>query len=294
MATQDPKLLNITGSVIRNGEIFSLEIHSDDKYPQIKSTTNGGVETLTRIPNYNFHEAYSATKEYPSISIGEYALASITPTEGGDSDTAYGFEALKSLTTGQNCTGVGYKAGHNYSTGNGNTCIGAYAGGYANTDNQGAFNTFVGSTIAAFATSGGENVGLGMGSLYYLTTGSQNMAIGRASLQELTTGSNNVGVGYRAGRFVTTGSRNTFLGDNLSTGTNVSDTLIVGANARKDVFADANGIVLGDGALGTEVFNLVISNYASLDFADDTAAATGGVALGGVYHTSGALKIRVA
>ena len=34
-------------------------------------------------------------------------------------------------------------------------------------------------------------------------------------------------------------------------------------------------------------------DYASLDFASDAAAATGGIPLGGVYHTAGALKIRI-
>jgi hypothetical protein len=43
----------------------------------------------------------------------------------------------------------------------------------------------------------------------------------------------------------------------------------------------------------TFVENLVVFNYAGLDFADDTAAAAGGVVLGQVYHTSGALKIRI-
>ena len=39
--------------------------------------------------------------------------------------------------------------------------------------------------------------------------------------------------------------------------------------------------------------NLVLTNYAGLDFADDTAAAAGGVVLGQIYHTSGVLKIRI-
>jgi len=39
---------------------------------------------------------------------------------------------------------------------------------------------------------------------------------------------------------------------------------------------------------------LVLSNYAALEFADDTEAEAGGVELGGVYHTAGALKIRIA
>lgn len=43
----------------------------------------------------------------------------------------------------------------------------------------------------------------------------------------------------------------------------------------------------------THVENLVVFNYDNLDFADDTAAAAGGVVLGQVYHNAGALRIRV-
>ena len=43
----------------------------------------------------------------------------------------------------------------------------------------------------------------------------------------------------------------------------------------------------------TFVENLKLFNYASLNFADDTAAAAGGVVLGQVYHNAGALRIRI-
>ena len=46
-------------------------------------------------------------------------------------------------------------------------------------------------------------------------------------------------------------------------------------------------------AAATTVNQLQIENYAALNYADDTAAAAGGVALGGVYHNSGALRIRI-
>jgi hypothetical protein len=46
-----------------------------------------------------------------------------------------------------------------------------------------------------------------------------------------------------------------------------------------------------DYALHTE--NLVLFNYSNLNFADDTAAAAGGVVLGQVYHNNGALRIRI-
>jgi hypothetical protein len=37
----------------------------------------------------------------------------------------------------------------------------------------------------------------------------------------------------------------------------------------------------------------ILSKYATLNFADDTAAAAGGVPLGGVYHNAGALRVRI-
>jgi hypothetical protein len=43
----------------------------------------------------------------------------------------------------------------------------------------------------------------------------------------------------------------------------------------------------------THVENLVVFNYSNLNYADDTAAAAGGVVLGQVYHNAGALRIRI-
>jgi hypothetical protein len=43
----------------------------------------------------------------------------------------------------------------------------------------------------------------------------------------------------------------------------------------------------------TFVENLVVFNYANLNFADDTAAAAGGVVLGQIYHNAGALRVRI-
>jgi hypothetical protein len=43
----------------------------------------------------------------------------------------------------------------------------------------------------------------------------------------------------------------------------------------------------------TFVENLVVFNYSNLNYADDTAAAAGGVVLGQVYHNAGALRIRI-
>jgi len=66
-----------------------------------------------------------------------------------------------------------------------------------------------------------------------------------------------------------------------------------------DTVCGANGaIAIGASVTASTVDTVTIKklqmlDYATINFADDTAAATGGIPLGGVYHTSGALKIRI-
>ena len=47
-------------------------------------------------------------------------------------------------------------------------------------------------------------------------------------------------------------------------------------------------------AAALSVPRLALHEVANLNFADDTAAATGGVPVGGVYHNAGAMRIRIA
>ena len=93
-------------------------------------------------------------------------------------------------------------------------------------------------------------------------------------------------------------------GDVIGIGTNVdiqgtgtNDKIAIGNAA---TVTDVSGAVaLGAGVTASTANTVTIKklqmlDYATLDFADDTAAAAGGIPLGGVYHTSGALKIRIA
>ena len=76
------------------------------------------------------------------------------------------------------------------------------------------------------------------------------------------------------------GSNNTLAG-----GTNV---IMLGCSARtstSDYTTYVETLEAFDG--------VVLRNYASLNFASDAAAATGGVPLGGMYHNSGDMKIRI-
>lgn len=74
----------------------------------------------------------------------------------------------------------------------------------------------------------------------------------------------------------------TILGGSGNTITSLEHTAMIGCIGRTATTSGA-----------TFVENLVIFNYAALDFADDTAAAAAGVVLGQVYHNLGALRIRI-
>ena len=95
-----------------------------------------------------------------NVGVGKQALNSNT----GDGNTAVGYQASYSLTSGTDQVSVGARAGYSSQTSNDNTFIGNQAG-YATT---GGANTFVG------VTRGGGSYGAGR----YVTTGSYNTILG--------------------------------------------------------------------------------------------------------------------
>jgi hypothetical protein len=98
---------------------------------------------------------------------------------------------------------------------------------------------------------------------------------------------------------VTTQAHAIILGSRTLSGSSVQSEAGIAIGRDAQVNANADGAVaLGAGAVAeTEntvtVKLLQIANYSTMNYADDAAAATGGIPLGGVYHTSGALKIRI-
>jgi hypothetical protein len=79
-------------------------------------------------------------------------------------------------------------------------------------------------------------------------------------------------------------------------GTTSNNKIAIGTGA---VCNDVSGAVaLGAGVTAATADTVTIKklqmlDYATMNYADDAAAATGGIPLGGVYHTDGALKIRI-
>lgn len=247
-------------------------------------------EGIKRIPEY---EIYSGT----DMAFGDGAMASfVSPVPDfpeGRSNIAIGNGSLSLLeNTGNHNSAVGYLSGHK-NNGIGNTFLGSYQGAYF-AENTGSYNTHVGLQGPINSTSGDYNASLGYACFYDMTTGAGNIGIGYGPLPNVTTGSYNIGIGRLAGREVVLGDENTYIG--YMSGTGMGDTtgvLFVGAGSRRDIYADDNGIVLGDGNTSTEVLRLIVSDGANLDFPDDATAASAGVPINGLYHTSGTVKIRL-
>ena len=91
------------------------------------------------------------------------------------SNTALGYDALASNTTGSQNTGVGFEALTTVNSGFGNTAFGHKA---LNVVGVGDYNTSVGRDSSLNLTSGNNNTAVGVGALSESTTGNHNVCIG--------------------------------------------------------------------------------------------------------------------
>lgn len=153
-------------------------------------------------------------------------------------------------------------------------------------------------TTAAASANGANSIALGNGAI---AVEPSSVAIGNgAQTQNAQTVS--VGVNCNAGsaETIAIGSAAAATGLRAISIGSQSDATATGAVAL-GYFAQATAsgaTALGDGVTAATantatVKLLQIANYATMDYADDAAAAIGGIPLGGVYHTTGALKIRI-
>jgi hypothetical protein len=113
----------------------------------------------------------------------------------GVNNTANGYYALSSNTTGYGNTANGYRALFSNTTGYDNTANGNIAL-YSNTTGQG--NTATGIVALYYNTTGSVNTALGFGALYNNTTGGGNTGIGPNALAGNITGFDNVAMGSNA------------------------------------------------------------------------------------------------
>lgn len=238
----------------------------------------------------------------------------------GSYSTFIGSQAGTYTTTGNNNTFVGAQAGILNTLGYSNAFFGDNSG-YNNTT---AYeNTFVGSFSGYENRTGARNTFLGTSAGQETRVGNDNTYVGHRAGNSNISGSNNTYVGLHAGFNITSGSDNTFFGKNsgyyISDGSSAvsgsNRSVFIGTNVKSNGHDETNQIVIGYDAVGNGTNTVTIGNNditdtyvkgtlrastailaqvsSSYNFADDSAAASGGVPLGGLYHTSGSIKIRL-
>jgi Chaperone of endosialidase len=141
-----------------------------------------------------------------NTAIGFQALFSNTT---GDANTATGALALLSNRTGIDNTATGFTALQNNTTGDGNTATGAIALLSNTTGND---NTATGVEALQSNTTGYDNTANGAFALRNNTTGVGNTASGSSALSHNTTGVDNTANGFQALQENTTGIGNTATG----------------------------------------------------------------------------------
>lgn len=180
-------------------------------------TTRFGVNTLTvALPTYT---------GYDNSAFGYWALKNVT---SGYYCNGFGRQALEDLTTGSANNAFGWNSVSNLTTGTANSGFGH---GTLRTLVTGSNNTALGSGVMFnIATTSSGNTGVGANCMVSATTGDYNTAGGNYALQNNqangntvwgfyglnanTTGSSNTGVGYNVLLINTTGSNNTSVGSN--------------------------------------------------------------------------------
>ena len=152
---------------------------------------------------------------YPgnNTAEGDGALSSvqINATAGnGIDNTAIGFDALFSNTTGSSNTAIGFDALLSNTTGVGNTANGLNA---LKKNTTGGGNTANGVNALVDNTTGSGNTATGAGALLANTTGGNNTAYGAGALEFHNTGGGNIALGFNAGGNLTTESNNIDIGN---------------------------------------------------------------------------------
>lgn len=161
-----------------------------------------------------------------------------------------------------------------------------YAGGIGGTESNGMLGGYYNNLTGGIQSSiiGGQ---------YNIMTGEQYGTEDRVYYSTIIGGNNNEIGKFVTGSTIISSSYSTISGTSATT---INSNILGGSN--NIIGSKSNVVMLGcsgrtatiSGA--TFVENLVIFNYANLDYANDAAAAAGGVVLGQVYHNNGALRIR--
>jgi hypothetical protein len=208
----------------------------------------------------------------PTLSDAQFNTAGGTgalPMLMGNRNTAFGFDALTSTSTGTGNTAMGSDTLVNNNTGSSNTAVGQgvllfNTDGFDNTatgadslrsNTEGSNNTASGESALYSNTTGNWNTATGVFALENNLTGSDNTAVGGKALKKAT-GTKNIGIGFQAEASLTIGNNNIYVG-NIGGG-DESQTIRIGTAQEATFIAGINGVsvsgvpvmVDGNGQLG--------------------------------------------
>ena len=162
-------------------------------------------------------------------------------------NTAAGYNALRTNTSGQFNTAIGVSSLFSLNSGNSNTSIGVNAGYLLN--------------------NGSNNIILGGDALSGCISGNDNTAIGISSLKQ-NLGGSNIAIGFRSAESLVTGNNNIFIGVIANTASNiplgVSNSIAIGREA----------VVSGNNQLSIGSINFPITTATTANAASITPPAT--------------------
>lgn len=243
--------------------------------------TDGSKISAEEVPPTNYRSLVIENAKYPTTSsqLNQVGIFGLNTTLGGVGDVCIGGGFVNMSNGGQQKTNI---------NGGGNSLAGAKVvslGGEAHTINgdqssiiAGNNNQLYGTNSTIISSVGGNNVSADFSS-----------SITNNQPAKTIDGNYNTAISNNGGSLTTSGVN---CGMYNSKDSNITGTteyaVMLGCSGRT---ATSNFTTYVE---TLEAFDgIVMTDYANLDFADDAAAATGGVPLGGLYHNSGAMRIRI-
>ncbi|CAN5706316.1 hypothetical protein BH10BAC2_BH10BAC2_42980 [soil metagenome] len=184
-------------------------------------------DTTKGITSFGYRALFAGTG-VDNTAVGYQALFSNTT---GNSNTAMGYLALYSNTNGIHNIAIGQRALYSNIGGHSNIAIGYQA---LTKNSTGITSTAIGAGALSLNTTGYSNVATGFNALYNNVNGFYNTACGNNTLFSNTSGKSNTAMGFSAGSQSNLNTNCTFLGyDADQTGTaDFTNSMALGNTAR--------------------------------------------------------------
>ncbi|MCQ4138766.1 MULTISPECIES: hypothetical protein [unclassified Chryseobacterium] len=224
--------------------------------------TTDNVDLVFKRNNVQSGLINTVEPQFETPDSGSTAFGySTLPNVGNGYNSAFGYKALSSNTTGYSNTALGNLALTKNTTGLGNTAVGTDA---MKENTIGTDNVAVGQASLRSNTSGIDNVAIGNGALLSSNSANYNTAIGFSALKDAknskntamgysalgftTSGQNNIAIGYNAGVVGTNVAGSSFDINTISTGSN---NIVIGIDAGVADGTASNQLNIGNWIYGT-------------------------------------------